>query len=83
MLVFTEKNNIEGRSRYSRRWGSPKPHFKATICGQSLSACLQLINIEVSNFLTEQDRLANDSDICLVRTVIDCFAKEGGDGAMV
>jgi hypothetical protein len=33
--------------------------------------------------LTEQDRLANDSDICLVRTVIDCFAKEGGDGAMV
>ena len=82
MATLMEKSSIEARNGHL--WsGAGLPAFPGRFpSSQGLSEPLQLISPETRDFLTKRDRLANQDNFYLARTVIANFIKKGGDEPM-
>ncbi len=80
MASFREKGGVEKRNREFRIvFEELQLHFRELPHRRGPSERLQIIGPEARNFLTEQHRPANHSNIYSARTVTDTFISKGGD----
>ena len=74
-----EKSSVNERNKDLRPGGGLPVLTRRFPSSQGLSAPLQFISPEVRNYLIGRDRLTNQCNVYLARTVVDNFIKSEVD----